>query len=147
MIQTKKIPEPIVVGIVSVTVVNNTTYTRDITVPAGQRWRLLWSTLRNPDDVTRNAQINLFLEAAKTNHIAFLAYYNALDAASIQALHVPANKFSTEASDIVYRFLGLTAYPIELEAGWTLEYQLEAGGASAGGTDADGIIYVYKRVF
>ena len=125
--------------VTSVTLVNNTQKTVDVTVPQGERWLLLWWNVTNPDDVVRNMTVSLYKELAKTNVLAKLLYKANVAAASVERFGMPHYKPTVAAEN-------LTDYPILLAAGNTISFVWSAGGASAGGTDADGLIYCYLKV-
>lgn len=120
----------------SITLVNNTAKTQDVTVPANELWVLQSVKITNPDDVTRNVTITLWNEAAKTNKILVLDSQNI---ATTDRLQIPSNddhayNFSNASKDFV------------LAAGMTIEVVWAAGGASTGATDADGLVIFYRKL-
>jgi hypothetical protein len=124
-------------SVTSVTVVNNTTKTVDISVPTDTVWAIQSIKVVNPDDVARTVGINLYNEVAKTNQIALLT------AASVGAgglIHYPSNA-AVENSELTR-----TGYPLVLGPGMTINIVLAAGGASSGGTTADGIVILYRQL-
>lgn len=125
-------------AVTSVTLVNNTAKTIDTTVPDGKRWLLLNVRMNNPDDVARTERIWIYKEAAKTNFLREL-----LDS-SINA-SAGGSFPSNEMSDVVdMQARGLP--PIILSAGNTIQAYWGAGGASSGGTDADGLVVEYLEL-
>lgn len=121
----------------SLTLVNNTAKTVDITVPTAQKWLLLHVKITNPDNVARSCTIDRYLEAAKTHYIERLTIGNVGAGAWLQ---YPNNTSGALTDNQAY-------YPIILNAAETLELGWGAGGASAGGTDADGIVVEYLRLY
>jgi hypothetical protein len=117
--------------VTSLTLVNNTAKEVLFTVPAGERWMLISAKYTNPDDVNRAVTLELHKEAAKTNYIK--KYQSGtVNAGAIQQYPSGALANTTQnQSAIPYELLG---------AGNTLRLYFAAGGASAGGTDADGIV-------
>jgi len=124
--------------VTSLTLVNNTAKTVDKTVPSGKRWILLAFRFSNPDDVARTLTCNKYKEAGKTNYIKRLTSNAAVGAASW--IQFPNVTPSVTAQSQPTR-------PFEvLEAGNTLSFVWATGGASAGGTDADGLVLEYLEM-
>lgn len=120
--------------VVSITLANNTGLLEHTNVPANKRWLLLGIKVNNPDDVARYVVIFKYKEAARTNLIRMLAINTALGANA--ELCWP----NTDA-DIT---IGSPANHTEIFVGGNvLTVNWVAGGASAGGTDADGLVIEY----
>ena len=118
--------------VVSITLANNTVFILNHNIPAGKRRVLLSYKLTNPDDVARTVRVKKFKDTARTIKIKELAAYAGLGAAGeAQWPHgVPSAGEQKEG-----------ARPVELfEFPNVLQFTWEAGGASAGGTDADGLV-------
>ncbi|MFH1327294.1 MAG: hypothetical protein ABIH76_00340 [Candidatus Bathyarchaeota archaeon] len=124
--------------VTSVTLVNNTAKTEDVTVPQGERWLLLGAKLANPDDVARVVGIDIYKEAAKTNLLRQLFQFSANASTSRQWPSWPSGSTSGSCT---FQFA-----LVILDAGNTLKCFWEAGGASAGGVDADGLVIEYLKV-
>jgi len=107
--------------------VNNTAKTVNITVPAGERWFLLWGKIINADDVARNCSVAIYdVDNAIIGTLRELA---ALAASGYELLKtVPGTISLLDPSN-----------PVILEAGDYVNFYWAAGGASAGGT---GYIYL-----
>lgn len=125
-------------SITSLTLGNNTQKTVDTTVPAGERWLVLSIKVTNPDNVNRAVSIDIYKEAALTNFMRNLAYQ--ADVAPNQRLQWP--NFATEPWHNIQSVWSL----VILETGNTISMKWMAGGASAGGTDADGIVIDYLKM-
>lgn len=122
--------------VTSVTLANNTAKQNLITVPANTIWVLQSLKVTNPDDVNRVITIILYKEAALTNIIAGLASETVATTARLQIPHnTPGNtvEFNHNIKDMV------------LGPGNTIWINWAAGGASAGGTDADGQVIFYRK--
>lgn len=119
--------------VTSVTLANNTAYNVYNAVPAGKRRILLSFRVMNPDNVARAVTVSKFKEVARTNEIKRVVYVAALGASGgILQWPLGANTQS-EARE--------SNRPFELyNENNVLAIQYAAGGASAGGTDADGIV-------
>lgn len=126
-----------VVNVTSVTVVNNTLKSVLKTVPVGKRWMLLSIKVVNPDDVNRSITVRHWLEVAATNLIKILVYNAAIGTGA--ALQYPINIEGT----YIYKFIPSLEI---LDAGETLGAVWGAGGASAGGTTADGLVIEYMEM-
>lgn len=125
-------------SVTSITLVNNTQKIQLVTVPTGKIWILLGIKVRNPDDVDRAVTIRKYKEAAKTNEIAVLF---SVSLATGVAGHWPTEGLSSTASR------PSSTKPAEIMiAGNSLEITWAAGGASAGGTDADGLVIEYLEL-
>jgi len=127
-----------VADVTSVTLANNTALTVNKTVGTGKRWLLLSIRLTNPDNVARNCSIIHYKEAALTNVLDYLGYIAGLAAAT--AYQVPNTTTGTST-----RSDGRTL-PKVLDAGETVSVNWAAGGVSAGGTDADGLVVEYLEL-
>lgn len=125
--------------VTEVILVNNVTKTIDVLVPAGKIWILLGVKLLNPDDVDRTVNIYKYKEAAKTNLIATL--FTAAITAVTELGHWP---FVGAAGNTMRSF---PTNPAEmLASGNVLSIVWTTGGASAGGTDADGLVVEYLEI-
>jgi len=125
--------------VTSITLVNNTKKTEDVTVPQGERWLLLNVKMANNDDVTRDIRCTIYKEAAKTNMIRHLMFYAA----------VPTNAYRQWPSWPSGGTSGSATFQnalVILDSGNTLDCIWEAGGASAGAVDADGLVVEYLKV-
>lgn len=123
-------------SITSITLVNNTAKTQDITVPTDSMWLIQTIKATNPDDVQRTTYIRLYNESAKTNLIANLI------AAALNATQELYYPNSTTASTQCPNALG---QGLLLAGGMTISVTWAAGGASTGGTDADGLVVFYRE--
>lgn len=125
--------------VTSVTLVNNTVKTVDVPVPAGKKWVLKSIKTSNPDDVARGITWYKYKEAGKTNLIYTMFVQAALGAAGVRVIN--STMVRTTNNDYGY-------IPDEdvWVAGNTLSIVWAAGGASAGGTDADGLIIEYLEI-
>jgi hypothetical protein len=123
-------------SITSITLVNNTSKTQDITVPTDTLYYLQSIKATNPDDVARTITIALYNEAAKTNKILVLL------STSIGA----AGEINWPSS--VTGSVAQSGLPNKLLLGpfMTISVTWSAGGASAGGTDADGLVVFVRRL-
>ena len=124
--------------VTSITLVNNTAKTEDVTVPQGERWSLLSVKMANADDVDRVVQCDVYKEVAKTNLIKRLLYETCT--ANDKHRQWPCHTTATSGNT-----MGDYA-PVILDAGNTLEFTWAAGGASAGAVDADGLVVEYLKV-
>lgn len=123
----------LVQAVTSVTLVNNTVKTNDVTVPANRRWKLLHIRMVNCDDVARTMTIKIWKEAAKTNLLRTIIN---LSANAGVAHEYPSSKTGISSSTPLYA-------PIILDEGNTIELKWAAGGASTGATDADAQVVEY----
>lgn len=124
-------------GVTEVVLVNNVTKTIDTTVPAGKKWVLLGIKVTNPDDVQRSVNLFKYKEAAKTN---LIKYYGS------EAFNAAELVFYPSAVPTATGWI-TTWIPLEvLVAGNTISIVWSAGGASAGGTDADGLVIEYLEL-
>jgi len=121
--------------VTSVTLANNTALVVDKTVPAGKRWILLGAKMTNPDSVQRNCFMIIYKEAAKTN---LLRWLTTATVAATSWMQYPNS--NTGTSYLNHPTL------IVLDAGNTITFDWNAGGASAGGVDADGLILEYLEM-
>jgi len=125
-------------SVTSVTLVNNVTKTIDVVVPDNKKWILLSFKVTNPDDVARTITAVLYKEAAKTNYIKRLMSEAAVGATAIRQWPKETN------SSTVQRVPTLPAEIVTEEN--TLNVVWATGGASAGGTDADGLVVTYLEI-
>lgn len=125
-------------NITSIVLANNTSKTTKLTVPTGKIWLLYWISLTNPDDVVRDVIIMLYEETALTNVLTPLFAKAAMDA-SAAVRYVWPNAH-------VSGYLSNPGYPLILKADQTIAVTWAAGGASAGGTDADGLIAQIREI-
>lgn len=123
--------------VTEVVLANNTAKNIDTTVPAGKRWRLLNIKVANPDDVARNINILKYLEAAKTHLISTYVHIEEIGVAA--SLNVPSKNHTDERERELIT-------PDIYDAGNTINVIWAAGGASAGGTDADGLVIEYLEI-
>jgi len=119
----------------SVTLVNNTAKTTDISVPTDGVWELQIIKVTNPDDVARVVTVSLYTTPAKTVLVATLVS-GSVNAGS--RLMFPHGVVSASQLNMPNR-------PFLLGATWTIEVVHATGGASTGGTDAAGIVCAYRR--
>jgi hypothetical protein len=122
--------------VTSVTLVNTTAKTVDITVPAGKRWMLIGIKASNPDDVNRIITIRKYKEAAKTNEIKTMASSTVTATTGKQQWPSGAGT-DAETQRQVYEVA---------EAGNTYSVTWSDPGASSGGTAADGLVIEYLEV-
>ena len=124
--------------VTSLTLANNTAKTNDIVVPTGKIWILLGIKITNPDDVGRNIVIRLYKEAAKTNLLRTFQTATAMSA---------SGEYQWPSGTISVISHCRPNIPCELlSAGNTLSIIWDTGGASAGGTDADGQVLDYLEI-
>jgi hypothetical protein len=121
--------------ITSLTLVNATAKNILHTVPVGEQQILIGWKMTNPDDVTRNMTVQLFKEAAKTNLLKVL-FTEANVAASQRRQWPQGENTSSVAKDARPPSMWMTA-------GTTISFDWDSGGASTGGTDADGLVVEY----
>lgn len=124
--------------VTSITLVNATAKTQDTTVPSNKKWVLLSVKAVNADNVNRVITLTIYKEAAKTNVI------KVLDSASIVA--GTAMQYPSNQSDRAKQTNATKPAEI-LTDGNTLTAHWASGGASAGGTDADGLVLEYLEVY
>ena len=124
--------------VTSVPLVNNTALTIDKTVPAGKIWLLKSIKIVNPDDVGRSVTVVIYKEVAKTNTLDLIISGITITAAATRML--PSFIATSWASSS-----GLFKDKM-MVAGNVLSITWAAGGASAGGTDADGLIVEYLEI-
>lgn len=119
----------------SLTLVNNTAKDLTFTCPDDTNIEVHLIKATNPDDVARVVTITLWSESAKTNKIA------AIIAASLNAGQEIYAPNTTNASTQCP-----CCFPLPMKAGHTININWAAGGASTGGTDADGFIILYRKL-
>lgn len=125
--------------VTSITLVNATTLTEDVVVPAGKMWILLNIKMVNCDDVNRALYVEKYLEAAATNLIKRLI---SKASAAGDRVNWPSVISATE-----YSMPTQGGNPWELcAAGNLLRCVYETGGASTGATDADGLVIEYLEI-
>lgn len=123
-------------SVTSITLVNNTAKTQDITVPADERWSVESILAINADNVDRAISVKVFKTASKS---ILLRYIANVSVTTLQRLMLPNNSAATTQS---YGWqAGMT-----LEEGNTIEVIWAAGGASAGSVDADGLVICYRKL-
>ena len=122
----------------SITLVNNTQKIEDVTVPSGERWLLLGVKMANMDDVDRVVSVEIYKEAAKTNLLRSLMYFTC---ATLKIRQFPSWPSGGISGSSTFQYA-----PVVLEAGNTLSCIWEAGGASAGVVDVDGLVVEYLKV-
>jgi len=120
--------------VTSITLVNNTQKTVDTTVPANKIWILKNIIAFNPDDVARTVSFKKYKEAAKTN---LIKKYNG------RAITTGSIIWPAPANDDVTKAVSEDEILVE---GNTIEVDWLSGGASAGGTDADGLVIEYLEI-
>lgn len=123
--------------VTSITLVNNTTLTANFSVPSNKKWVLLGYKVTNPDDVDRGVTIEVWKEAAATNRLSRIDTATVVASGFLQFPYQGATS-SRRQSGIVPAFL--------LVAGNTIRFVWGAGGASAGGVDADGVVLEYLEI-
>lgn len=124
--------------VTSVTLANNTAKTVDTTVPAGKKWILISIKITNPDDVQRTCSMYKYKEAAKTNVIKI--YDSSAVGAGGTAQHPNSITGVRTATEFHPQPAEILAPGNTISVGWA------AGGASSGGTDADGLVIEYLEV-
>lgn len=124
-------------SVTSITLVNATAKTQDITVPTDTLWLVQMIKAVNADDVNRVITIEVFNEAAKTSRIGTLAV---ADTATGVFLQWPNNEAAQVARTVN------PGYPMLLGPGMTISVTWASGGASTGGTDADGLVIWYRKL-
>lgn len=121
----------IVQDVTEVVLVNNTAKIVDYTVPVGSKMLLISVKAVNMDNVTRNILVDVYKEVAKTNLMLRLAVG---DIATTKFIQYP-NTYRPSEVDRVHAPMVLV-----LTEGNTISVTWAAGGASAGATDADGLV-------
>lgn len=122
--------------VTSVTLVNNTAKTNNVTVPDDTIWKLQSIRVMNPDDVARAISLTIYKEAAKTSRVLHLDTRNIAASAVFQW---PNNGTGGEDRSNI-------PFDLVLFAGNTIEITWAAGGASSGGTIADAQVVFYRRL-
>ena len=123
----------------SITLVNNTAKTEDVTVPSGERWLLLNVKMCNGDDVNRDVACDIYKESLKTNLLRRLFLYAAVPSTK-DRLWPSWPSGGTSGSALFLPHL------IVLDVGNTISCTWETGGASTGAVDADGLVICYLKV-
>lgn len=123
-------------SVTSITLVNNTAKTQDVTVPTDTKWIIETIRAVNPDDVARFINVEIWRESAKTVRIATLT---GLSTGALGAIQFPNNDDLTAS-------ISNSPFVLVLGAGMTISVTWSAGGASAGGTDADGLVILYREL-
>lgn len=118
----------------SVVLVNNTTKTEDITVPAGEEWTVLSGRTHNNDNVARNCSVICYDSAAvETSTLHTDAALGA--GANIQ---FPRANYAAAENPL--------HAPLVLEATDYVRFTFTAGGASAGGTSVIMLHVLVRKV-
>jgi len=117
----------------SVTVGNNDVVYVHTEVPANKRWVLINIKAVNPDSVNRAIFIYVYKEVARTNLVVTLV---SADIATTDVVNYPNSVAA------LYNRNNSPGLMI-LRGGNVLSVHWAAGGASAGGTDADGLVLTY----
>lgn len=117
-------------NVTSVTLVNNTTKTLDLSPGAGKRWQLLRFICYNPDDVARNVSVNQ--RDASDTVIDSVIASSAFNPGTFQCAPAAAHNLVTETAG--HFDGGIIEDDEYMRVTWA------AGGASSGGTDADGLV-------
>ena len=125
--------------VTSLTLVNNTAKTVDITVPADKRWKFNMLKVVNVDNVNRAVTFTLYKEVGKTNIIQIL-WTKTVTAGAALVWPLAA----TPAADNTMPFPMTDG--LIMNAGNTISIVFATGGASAGATDADGIVADYLEI-
>lgn len=129
--------------VTSVVLVNATAKTLDTVVPTGKRWKLLGVKAINGDDVTRDINVFIYKEPAKTNVLRKLIRIDAV-LANGGVCQWPNYHVTTTATT------GCNALhqPAEviLAAGNVISVVWATGGASTGATDTDGLVIEYLEI-
>lgn len=126
-----------VTSVTSITLANNTAKTVDKAPGIGKKWLLLGFKFTNPDDVARDVNVIKYKEAAKTNQIKVLFSESGIAASAYRQWPEAAS------NNLIQK---RPPWPEILNEAETLEFAWAAGGASAGGTDADGLVVEYIEV-
>lgn len=122
--------------VTSLTLVNNTLKTLNVSVPTDELWALQTITMTNPDNVDRVCYARLFKEVAKTNMITQLMSGTV---AAASRLCYPNNAIAETHNN-------QTGEQLLLGPNMTIGFTWAAGGASAGGTDADGLVVFVRKL-
>lgn len=122
-------------SVTSITLANNTAKTQDKSVETDTLWVVENIKITNPDDVQRNVRIEVYKEAAKTNLICYLKGTTTLAAGA--TLNIPTKATASTEEGVL---------PMTLGPGNTISVYWAAGGASTGGTDADGLVIHYRKL-
>jgi hypothetical protein len=125
-----------VTDIDSITLANNTLLNHDIIVPVGKRWVLLSIKAMNPDNVNRDISFNIYNEAAATN---LAKHLDTRTIATTAQMYWPNNGTGGEDRSNI-------PHLVIMSGGQLLRIIFAAGGASAGGTDADGVVITYLEL-
>jgi len=124
-------------SVTSITLVNNTLKTVDFTMVAGKRWILKNVKIVNPDDVQRVTDLSKYKTVAKTNKIKTM-----LNVTLGVGVTMNWPNSVNQANDQASR----NFQPEILIEGNTVTVAWAGGGASAGGTDADGLVVEYLEL-
>lgn len=122
----------IVASVNSVTLANNTLKSTDYTVPTDTEWEVQSIRVNNPDDVART--VGITLKDSSGNNILVLESTSVAASGTVQ---VPNNVVDKSKSTAFTKF--------SLGAGMVINVVWAAGGASSGGTDADGVVILYRK--
>lgn len=124
--------------VTSITLVNNIEKVIDTVVPTGKIWLLTAIKVTNIDDVNRDTSAAIYLEVGKTNLLRSMFFSTAL-AANVGRHQWPSGPGITDQTNHALA-------PVRLAAGNCINVVWAAGGASAGGTDADGLVLEYLEI-
>jgi len=117
----------------SVTLLSNVSSTVVITVPARQRWLILFGQAKNGDDVSRN--IRFYITDADDNVLGYLGYHDS----------VPAGERAVFPSTEVHR-LNAGFMLCILEEGEKIKITWDSGGVSSGGESDYSVKYLVMRL-
>jgi hypothetical protein len=116
----------------TITLVNNTDLTTDITVPTGKIWKIYGGKAENPDNVART--VNVIAYDKNTIQLGYLE--SASVGANGYVVFPCAGRDATKDTGV----FSAHSYPIIAEAGDFIRFIHVAGGVSAGGV---GTIFLY----
>lgn len=120
----------------SITLVNNTAKTQDVSVPTDTIWHVQNIKVVNADDVARAVTIAIYKTSSK-NILIGQCYFVSVSAGGL--LNVPNNQANTA-------FMNAWANGLTLPAGTTISITWAAGGASTGAVDPDGLVILYRQL-
>lgn len=123
-------------AITSLTLVNNTAKNLDLLCGTGKIIIILHVRAINADNVNRGVLIRHYNEAAATNLISMVCSATIV---TLEVLQWPNTDMDELQSTTLF-------YPLILVAGNILRISWAAGGASAGATDADGLVIEYLEI-
>lgn len=120
----------------SVALVNNTEKTIEYTCPDDTVIEIISIYATNPDDVARDVGMTLFTDSGLGTVAAQLMY----------ASGVPASSWVTFPNNDDQSFTYRNHKVLLIRSGETIQIRWKAGGASSGGTDADGLVIRYRKL-